>query len=92
MLGMTERELGEMTPCTFQNKVDGFDMLEKTRVSIVRWQTANIMNSSGNYKKQIAPKDLMRLDGIDDEVKVMSKEEQVIMLKKYKLPLPKGLE
>ena len=92
MLGMSEKELGEMTPRTFQNKVEGFDKLEKTRVSIIRWQTANLMNATGNYKRPVKPRDILPMDDFDNDIKVLTSEEQILMLKKYKLPIPKGLE
>lgn len=36
------------------------------QLNLLAWQTSHIMNSSGNYKKQVKPEDLYKSQG-DDE-------------------------
>lgn len=44
-------------------------------MQVVAWQTALLMNSTGNYKKQIKPTDLYKSVGADRNKKVLSEEE-----------------
>lgn len=55
---------------------------EKDRIEaqqdLVAWQTALLMNATGNYKKQIKPSDLMKRDEntVSDGVSRIDKEEK----------------
>lgn len=44
------------------------------QLNLLAWQTSHIMNSSGNYKKQVKPEDLYKSQGDDEEPTQNSKE------------------
>lgn len=46
--------LGEMILANMKVEEESFD----TKMQMVAWQTALLMNSSGNFKKKIKPEDL----------------------------------
>ena len=86
---MSESELGEITPRSFHNKVKGFyehisDGLTIDR-TLIRWQTALLMTSTGNYKKGIRPTDIMSIPEIDKQSKEieLSIEEGKKAVEKY---------
>lgn len=44
------------------------------QLNLLAWQTSHIMNSSGNYKKQVKPEDLYKSQGDEDSTQGTSKE------------------
>jgi hypothetical protein len=60
---MTVHEIFDMVSAYYRRRDDELD----EQLTVLAWQTSLIMNSSGNYKKAIKPKDLYKAKGDGEE-------------------------
>ena len=72
--------LGEMVVAHMRKEKENFDL----NMEMLAWQTALLMNSTGNYKKKISPTDLYNPDDVDEasEQGNVSGEDSAEMKKK----------
>ena len=87
---MTETELGEMTPRTFQNMTDGWNELTREKelgtMVLLRWQTASLMNATGNFKKEVKAREIFPIPEIDNKMlkaQVATEEEKKKIIEHY---------